>query len=132
MAALNTTMIQGRLTADADLRFLSSGVALMTFSIAHARNFQKNGEWQREVSFVDCKAFGDTVSRISSDMVKGLEVVVVGRLSQESWQSSDGTKRSKLLIIADRVDCLPARQPQRAAARQQPAASTQDDDDLPF
>ncbi len=108
MPALNTVFIQGNLTRDLEMRFTPSGTALATFAIANTRNSKRGSEWVKETSYIDCKAWGDLAQRLSERLAKGSEVLVSGRLEQERWES-DGAKRSRIVIIADRVDVVPAR-----------------------
>jgi len=37
---------------------------------------------------------------------KGVGVIVQGRLEQRSWEADDGTKRSKIELIADHIGIL--------------------------
>jgi len=128
MSKINLTYIQGNLTRDPELRHVGrDGTPLATFAIAHNRSYQRDGEWQRQVSFVDIKCWGDLAARMAADGTKGLEVIVAGRLEQEAWTGKDGAQRTKLLLVADRVDLVGQSKAPRHAE-----ALPQEDDDLPF
>jgi single-strand DNA-binding protein len=129
MSNMNCIFLSGNIVRDPELRYTNNGNALLTFSIAVNRNFQQNGEWQRETTFVDVKAWGQTAERASERMAKGTEVVVSGRLQQDSWQASDGTQRSKLVVIADRLHVVRGGKTYGNSHGFVPAV---DDDDLPF
>ena len=128
MSRINACFIQGNFTRDPELRHVGSGgTALATFAVAHDRNDQQGGEWQRQVSFVDIKCWGDLAARMAADGIKGLEVIVAGRLEQEAWTGKDGAQRTKLLLVADRVDLVGQSKAPRHAE-----ALPQEEDDLPF
>ena len=87
-------------------------------------------------------AQGDNCARYLS---KGRQVAIDGRLDQRSWEAQDGTKRSKVEIVADTVMFIggpsEAREPSyRGEARPPTDATAQDDfrdidfggDDIPF
>jgi single-strand DNA-binding protein len=105
MATLNHCFISVNLTKDPEQRFTKSGMALASFSIAVNRSYQLNGAWQKEVSFIDCKAWGELAQRVS-ELSKGTPVILQGELRQERWEASDGSQRSRLVIIADRVTAV--------------------------
>ena len=51
-------------------------------------------------SFVDCKGFGKDYN-----LNEKQEVTVIGHLNCEEWTDKQGTKKSKLCIIIDNVEC---------------------------
>ena len=51
------TVIKGNVTADPELKYSSNGNARLLFSVASNRNFQVNGEWQKETSFFNVVAW---------------------------------------------------------------------------
>jgi single-strand DNA-binding protein len=113
-------------------RFLPSGVAVTSFSIAVNRRYKVNNEAKEEVSFFDVSVFGKAGENCAEYLSKGRSVLVEGRLRQRSWET-DGVKRSKIEVVADNVQFLGS--PRGAAAEKgapaAPAPESQDDD-IPF
>ena len=110
------------------MRFVGeSGTTLCQFAIAHTRSFQRGGEWQKETTFLDIKAWG-AVAEKAATLNKGDEVIVSGRLTQERWTAPDGSARSRIALIADKVVATGV--PKAVASTA--SRHTQDDDDLPF
>jgi single-strand DNA-binding protein len=103
MANGNTITIVGNATRDPELRYLTSGTALANFGVAVNRRYQKNGEWEEEVSFFDVVCWRELADNVSESVSKGDRVIVTGRLEQRSWETQDGDKRSKVEIVADEV-----------------------------
>jgi single-strand DNA-binding protein len=103
MANGNTITIVGNATRDPELRYLTSGTALANFGVAVNRRYQKNGEWEEEVSFFDVVCWRELADNVSESVSKGDRIIVTGRLEQRSWETQDGDKRSKVEIVADEV-----------------------------
>lgn len=101
----NEVNVKGNLTSDPDVKITKTGTTLLTFSIANNRSYKPKGgdEWQEETSFFDVTVWGDLAEDTAEIVEKGLEVNVVGRLKQDTWTTDDGSKRSKVNIVADDV-----------------------------
>lgn len=62
------------------------------------------GEVQKEVSFIDCEAYGNTVALMQNkNLSRGSEVRIVGRLKQDTWKKDDKTV-SKVYIVTEHID----------------------------
>jgi len=96
--------IVGNVTRDPELKFAATGNAVLNFSIAQNRKFTgKDGVEKEEVAYFDVACFGATAENVANSVSKGVRVMVQGRLSQSSWTADDGSKRTKVEIIADEV-----------------------------
>ncbi|MDA2980056.1 MAG: single-stranded DNA-binding protein [Actinomycetota bacterium] len=91
----NNVTVVGNLTADPELRFTASGVAMANISIADSRRYQdKNNEWQEDTSFFRGTCWREVAENVSESLVKGSRVIISGRLKQRSWETAEGDKRS--------------------------------------
>jgi len=99
----STVTLVGNLTRDPELRFTTGGRAAANFGLAVNRRYQVNGEWQEQVSFFNCVAWGDMAENLSASCVKGSRVVVTGRLEQRSYETKEGEKRSAVEIVVDDI-----------------------------
>ena len=102
MSDYNHVGIAGRLTRDAELRYVASGTAVLDLSLASNRKFKD----KEETVFVDVTVWGKQAETLAQYLVKGKYVMVGGRLKFESWDSDAG-KRTKVCIVADSVDFVP-------------------------
>lgn len=97
----------GRLTADPDLRFSPSGVAVVTVNLAFnaRRKNQQTGEWEDgDVFFVRGTAFRQEAENIAETLTKGTEVMVTGRLKTDQWEDREtGQKRSATSMLIDGI-----------------------------
>lgn len=105
MTDVNSVVLIGRLTRDAELKYTSGGMAICKFSIAVNRSRKSGDRWEEEASFFDCTVFGRQGEAISQYMTKGKQVGVQGELRQDRWEK-EGQTRSKVEIIANNVQLL--------------------------
>lgn len=107
--SFNTVSIMGNLTRDPEFKYLASGKAVCSLSIATNRVFSRNGEKVSEVSYFDVEVWGLTAENCSKYLTKGKGVIVEGRLRQDRWEK-DGRVQSRVRITANAVHFLPKRQ----------------------
>ncbi len=106
-ASLNKVMLIGNLTRDPELRYIPSGQAVTTFTIAVNRTYNSQaGEKKEEVSFIRVVVWAKRAEVCNEYLKKGSGVFVEGRLQSRSWEAQDGTKRSTLEVIAQNVQFL--------------------------
>ena len=108
MASLNRVMLIGNLTRDPELRYIPSGSAVTSFTIAMNRVYKlQTGEKKEEVSFVRVVVWGRLAEVCNDYLKKGRPVFVEGRLQSRSWDDKNsGEKRSTLEGIAQNIQFL--------------------------
>jgi len=121
--SLNSVNIMGNLTRDPEMKYIPSGKAVCSLSIANNRVYTKNGEKVTEVSYFDVEVWGIAAENCSKYLLKGSGVIVEGRLRQDRWEK-DGKTQSRVRITANAVHFLPKKQ--NNIAEPQPVASPDD------
>ena len=107
---INRVTIVGRLTRDPELAHLPSGTAVLKLGVAvNGRQKDEAGNWTDKPNFFDVKVFGNQADALNNHLAKGRSVGVDGRLDWSSWEAQDGTKRSKVEIVAQSVQFLDSR-----------------------
>lgn len=107
MASANKVILIGNVTRDLELRYTPNGQPVVVFSIAMNRRFRDQaGQVQERVDFVPIEVWGKQAENCKQYLAKGSSVFVEGRLQTDSWQAQDGTKRSKLKVVALMVQFL--------------------------
>lgn len=96
----NNVEVVGNVTRDPELRFAQSGVAIAQFGIAHNK---RRKDQEDETYFFDVVCFRTLAENVAESITKGMRVVVTGELTQRSWETDDGQRRSKVEINADEV-----------------------------
>lgn len=140
MSDINSVVLCGRVTRDAELKYTSGGTAVSEISVAVNRYAGKDkGE---EVSFFEVNLWGKTAEALVQYLTKGRQIVVQGELRQERWEQ-DGQKRSKVRINANNIQLVGGKEEKAEPTRQsashlarQPAdiggPEMFDDDQIPF
>ena len=99
---LNVVAIVGRLVREAEVKYTSSGAAMVRFSIAVNRNRRMNdGSWNEEPSYFDCLYAGKSAENVSQYLEKGRQVAIQGELRQNRWTDQEGQTRSRVEIFVN-------------------------------
>jgi single-strand DNA-binding protein len=106
---LNTVVLIGRFTRDPEYKIVNEGSSLVNFSVANNRTYVVNGVKKEETHFFDCVAWGKLAEIIKQYGSKGKQVLVEGRLVQETWDTPDGKKASKVKIRTENIQLLGSR-----------------------
>ena len=147
---INNVTLLGRLTADPEIKYTQSGVAIANFSLAYNEKWKDkaSGELKEDVHFFTVEAFGTSAQYAEKYLTKGSRVAVVGSLRQNRWEDN-GQSRSRVVIRAFTIQGLDYSNPngEQAQGEQKPAASEQtppaapeqaapaaseDEEDIPF
>lgn len=106
MAGDTTITVIGNLTADPELRWTQSGAAVADFTVASTpRTYDRNaGEWRDGVTlFMRCSVWRETAENVAESLRKGMRVIVQGRLTQRSYDTQQGERRTVVELQVDEV-----------------------------
>jgi single-strand DNA-binding protein len=107
---INRVTLVGRLTRDPELKHLPSGSPVLEMGVAvNGRMQDGSGNWVDKPNFFDVKVFGNQAEFLSQHLTKGRRIGIDGRLDWRSWEAQDGTKRSKVDVVAQSVQFLDSR-----------------------
>lgn len=146
---LNKVMIIGRLGADPEMRYTSSGNPVTSFRVAAGRQWRDaSGETRDETEWFSVVAWNKLAEICNQYLTKGSRVYIEGRLQTRSWEDQQsGQTRSRIEVIAndmillDSRDSRPvrddndfsSREPGRFPPRgERPPPSDIGDEDIPF
>lgn len=102
MVSFNRVILAGNLTRDPELRFTNDGVPVCSFGLAVNRVRSRS----EEVDFFDISAWRELGETIANYKKKGDPILVEGRLQYRTWEAQDGSKRSKVDVVADNIQFL--------------------------
>jgi len=105
MAGDTQITVVGNLTGDPELRFISSGAAVVNFTVASTpRTFDRQAnEWKDgETLFMRCSLWREAAENVAESLTKGMRVLVTGRLVSRSWETN-GEKRTVTEMQVDEV-----------------------------
>lgn len=126
---LNKVILQGRLTANPELKSTANGVSVCAFTLAVDRSYQSGGE--RQADFINCVAWRGTAEFISKYFSKGRMAIVCGELQVRKYTTNEGQTRSVTEVIVNDVNF--GGDKKEAASNEAPAhEEILADDDFPF
>lgn len=113
--SINRVIISGNLTREPELRSTSAGLPVMQVNVAvnDRRKNQQTKQWEDYPNFVDCTLFGTRAEQIAKYLNKGSKVAVEGKLRWSQWEK-DGTKRSKIEVVAEEIEFMSKHDKQEA------------------
>lgn len=149
---LNKVILCGRLTADPELKQTTSGIAVVSFSLAVNRRYQSKsaeGAQAQQTDFINVVAWRQTAEFISRYFRKGSALCITGSIQTRTWQDQQGQKRYATEVVADEAMFVDSKNDSTAGGSyapetynapsysSAPAASPKfeelkTDDDLPF
>ena len=106
MAGETPITVIGNLTADPELRFIPSGAAVVSFTVASTpRVFDRQAnEWKDgEALFLRCSMWREAAENVAESLTRGARVIVVGRLKQRSYETKEGDKRTVVELEVDEI-----------------------------
>jgi single-strand DNA-binding protein len=103
-ASFNKFIGLGNLTRDPELRYTPSGAPVCNFDLALNRSYTtQEGQKKDEVCFMTIVVWGKQAESCAQYLGKGRQALVEGHLQQRSWETPEGQKRTKVEIVAERV-----------------------------
>ena len=125
---MNHITLIGRLAKDPELKYSQSGKAYCRFTLAVAREFNRE-----ETDFLDCVAWNKTAETIAEWLNKGRRIAIQGRLETGGYEK-DGKNIKTHNIVVDRFEFVDS---DRSETSKNQSYSNNDDvlddnDDFPF
>jgi len=102
---MNKTILIGRLTKDPEIRYLTNGAAVTTFTVAVSRNYT-NQQGEREADFIPVVVWRNLAETCAKYLNKGRMVAVFGRIQTRNFEGKDGQRRYVTEVVADEVQFL--------------------------
>lgn len=104
---INQVCISGNLTADPELKYLSTGSAVVSFTVAINSKHKKGEDWVDQVDYILVVAFGKVAENCGEYLSKGSKVVVTGKLKQDRWEDKEtGKMKSNTKVVAALVEFM--------------------------
>ncbi len=99
---LNKVVLAGRITADPELKQTTSGVSVLSFTLAVNRRYNKNNEQgEQQADFINMVAWRQTAEFISKYFRKGSAICVTGSIQTRRWQDQQGQTRYATEVVVD-------------------------------
>lgn len=113
----HTIIVVGNLGKDPEMRYMPSGQAVTSFSVASNRKYTaSNGEQVNETIWFRVSAWGKQAEICNQYLKKGSKVLIEGRLTPDKatggpriWQKQDGSSGASFEVTAGTVRFLSSR-----------------------
>ena len=106
---LNRAILTGRLTRDPELRYTTSGTAVVQATIAVDRQF-KNQQGEREADFINLVIWRKAAENFADFTHKGSLVGIDGRIQTRTYENKQGQRVYVTEINVDNFSLLEPRQ----------------------
>ena len=144
---INKVILIGNLGRDPETTRLENGATVAKFSVATSENYKdRNGEWQTVTEWHDVVVWRQLAERAESQLYKGAQVYLEGKLTHRTWDDKDGNKRKTTEVVGSYFRVLSKREETSRSAVASPSQATvsntapvgddslgeDDGEDLPF
>jgi single-strand DNA-binding protein len=109
--SLNKVLLIGNVGRDPEMRYLASGEAVTTFSLATNRRWTgDDGQPREQTEWHSVVAWRRLAEQCNDYLARGRLVYVEGRLQTRSWDDqATGVKRYRTEVVAERMVLLDSR-----------------------
>lgn len=134
---MNKVFLVGRITRDPELKYTTSNVAVVSFSVAINRTFQ-NAQGEYEADFINCVAWRRQAENLARFVRKGQQIGIDGRLQTRNYQTPQGETRYVTEVVCDNIQFLETKSSNEPLDIQEDdpflesAMDIASEDDLPF
>ncbi|MFM0165674.1 single-stranded DNA-binding protein [Paraburkholderia sediminicola] len=104
----NLCIFIGNVGADPEVRYLPSGDAVASFSLAVTEKWKdkQSGEIKESTEWIRISAFRRLAEVISEYVKKGAKLYIEGKFKTRKYQAQDGTDRYSTEIVAEQMIML--------------------------
>lgn len=127
--SMNKAILVGNITKDPELRYTSSGTAVLGFNLATSRSVKNKSteEWDDVATFHKIVVWGKLAEFCCERLVKGQQVTIEGRIENRSYQTQSGETKYISEIVAENV-YFKSPKVAKAAGAEKPAQASKPDE----
>lgn len=135
----NLVVLTGRLTADAELKYTTNNIPVVSFDIAVSRRYKAGEEHQTD--FIKIVAWRNTAEFVSKYFHKGDMIGIEGSIQTRKYQDDNGKTRTIFEVVASNAQFVEGKREHSEAvptpnfsqnSTQNNFEEISNDDDLPF
>ena len=130
MAHLNQVHLIGTVGNDPEVRAIQGGAKVASFRLATTERYKdRDGNRQEQTEWHNITVWNNRADFVEKYIHKGSNLFIEGKLRTRQWTDQQGNKRYTTEISAENIQLLDKPTGSQSA---QPAAQTENFDDLPF
>lgn len=136
----NQCFFTGRIGNDLELRYTTSGTAIVNISLAVGKSWKKDGKKQEQTTWLRCIAFKNDAEYLMKFAQKGSLIRIESAFQERKWTDQQGQDRNTSEFLIRGLEIMANwkehADPQNEASNQQPSSKDSSppdfDDDIPF
>ena len=105
---LNCVNLIGRLTKNPELKTTTSGLSVVSFTLAVDRSYAKQGG-EKITDFINCVAWRKTAEFLSQYFKKGSLLALQGSIQTRTWNDNEGKRHYVTEVAADHIHLMESR-----------------------
>lgn len=135
---MNNVVLIGRLVRDPELRYLQTGTANTTFTLAVDKGLSKEKKNEMEAQgkptcdFIRIVVWGKQAENAANYLAKGRLVAIQGRIQTGSYEDKDGKRVYTTDVVANQVEFLEWGEKGQASDEVPEGFHPIDSDSIPF
>lgn len=103
---INRVVLAGRITRDPELRKTSSGISVVSFTLACNRRFSGGGDGNQEADFINCVAWRQSADFMANYVKQGALLGVEGRIQTRNYKDQNERTVYVTEVVCDNVQIL--------------------------
>lgn len=137
---MNNVSLLGRITTDPELRATANGTSVTSFNLAINGIPNANGE--QRTDFIPITIWNKQAENVCKYVHKGDQLAISGRIQSSSYETQDGTRRTKIDVLGTSVHFLGTKKKEESSEKEETSydeyedfngdVELSDDDSLPF
>ena len=120
----NKVILGGRLTADPELKQTTSGIPMVSFTVAVNRSYASKDQ-QRETDFFNVTAWRTRAEFVAKYFTKGRPMAVCGSIQTRTWDDNENKRHYVTEVVADEVSFVDSKKDAGIGADFVPQATPQ-------
>lgn len=131
---LNKAQIIGRVGRDPEVRYLTSGDAVVNIALATTEKWKdkSTGETKEATEWHRVNFFGRLAEIAGEYVQKGTLLYVEGKIKTRKWTDKDGVEKYSTEISGETLKLLSSKQENRTKPEEKPETAKEFEDDIPF
>jgi len=112
MSSLNKVMLIGNVGQEPDVKYTAAGVPIARVRLATNERWRnrETGEQTERTEWHTIVAFGRLAEQVREYVHAGMQIYVEGRIRNNTWTDTNGVRRTRTEIVANRVIFLGRRE----------------------
>lgn len=102
---MNRVVLVGRITKQPELKYTTSNIPVVSFSVAVNRNYT-NAQGETEADFINCVVWRKQAENLAKYVSKGHQIGIDGRLQTRTYQTATGETRYVTEVLCESIQFL--------------------------